>query len=63
MPSLVNGQCAHRWTGLGRCLELATETRELKRETTDDDVIYDVPLCRTHAEWFDQKPARVSTAK
>jgi hypothetical protein len=63
MPSLVNGQCAHRWIGLGRCLELATETRELNRRTTDDDVIYDVPLCRTHAKWFDQKPARVSTAK
>ena len=49
--SLANGQCAHRWPGLGRCLELATTTREIPR----GDVVYDVPLCRDHAWLFDSK--------
>lgn len=56
MPSLVNGQCAHRWRGHGRCLELATVTRELPR----DEVVYDLPLCPDHAEYFDQRAQRHS---
>lgn len=51
MPSLVNGQCAHRWRGMGRCLELATTTRPIDF----DSVIYDIPLCPTHASDFERQ--------
>lgn len=50
MGSLANGQCAHRWRNMGRCLELAITTRPLPRP----DVTYDIPLCEAHAEYFDQ---------
>jgi hypothetical protein len=60
MASLVNGQCAHRWHGMGRCLELATVTRPMQRDALKrDEVIYDIPLCETHAQYFDQRPQRV----
>jgi hypothetical protein len=55
MVSLSNGQCAHRWRGMGRCLKLATVTRPIER----DAVIYDIPLCETHAEYYDMRPQRV----
>lgn len=51
VPALGNGQCAHRWRGMGRCLDLATTTRPIPRS----NVIYDVPLCDGHAEHFDSK--------
>jgi hypothetical protein len=51
MRQLGNGQCAHRWRGLGRCLELAITTRPLAQ----GDVIYDVPLCEGHADHFDKQ--------
>jgi hypothetical protein len=57
MPSLVNGQCAHRWSGMGRCLELAITTRPV--EYKDLGVVYDVPLCESHSEFFDQNRVRV----
>lgn len=49
VPALGNGRCAHRWLGHGRCLELATKTREIRR----GPVTYDVPLCDAHDEVFD----------
>lgn len=52
--SLANGQCAHRWPGMGRCLELAITTRPVER----GDVVYDVPLCGDHAEFFDAARAQ-----
>jgi hypothetical protein len=54
MVSLVNGQCAHRWEGMSRCLELAIVTRPIER----DQVIYDIPLCEDHAEYFDKDAQR-----
>lgn len=54
LMSLANGQCAHRWPGLGRCLELAITTRPVER----GDVVYDVPLCRDHAGFFDAAKTR-----
>lgn len=50
MPSLVNGQCAHRWPNMGRCLELATDTRSV----TIRGVAYEIPLCPDHADYFDR---------
>jgi len=55
MASLANGQCAHRWPGMGRCLDLATVTRQLPHP----QVIYDIPLCAAHASYFDQERPRV----
>lgn len=50
-----NGQCAHRWPGMGRCLELAITTRPLDQSRyTEILAVYDVPLCGDHAEFFDQ---------
>jgi hypothetical protein len=54
MVSLVNGQCAHRRDGMGRCLELATVTRPIERY----QVIYDIPLCEDHAGYFDKDVQR-----
>lgn len=51
MRSVANGQCAHRWPGHGRCLELATTTRAIPK----GGVVYDVPLCETHADHFDKE--------
>lgn len=51
VPSLGNGQCAHRWHNMGRCLELATTTRPARRNY----VTYDIPLCEAHAEHFDRE--------
>lgn len=45
---LGNGQCARRRAG--RCLELATTTREVR--ICDD--VYDLPLCPTHAVELDE---------
>jgi hypothetical protein len=53
---LSNGQCAHRWPGMGRCLELAVTTRPLQIKGL---VIYDTPLCENHATFFDKE--RVSS--
>lgn len=53
---LGNGQCAHRWVGHGRCLELATTVR-LTPVTTNDasrGVVYYIPLCGDHARFFDR---------
>lgn len=60
MPSLSNGQCAHRWVGAGRCLELAVTTRPIRRwAETPHEVVYDVPLCAQHADVYDETPAKV----
>ena len=50
-----NGQCAHRWRGMGRCLELATTTRPIET----DYIIYDVPLCETHAADFGRQKVKL----
>lgn len=54
MPQLGNGQCAHEWRGMSRCLELATTTRPLYRGL----IIYRIPLCPTHADDFDRERIR-----
>jgi hypothetical protein len=51
MQSLVNGQCAHRWRGMDRCLDLATTTRPIEA----GEIIYDVPLCPAHASDFERE--------
>jgi hypothetical protein len=55
MVSFANGRCAHRWVNGGRCLELATATRPVQK----DNVVYDIPLCEDHTEFFDKKPAKL----
>lgn len=65
MGSLANGQCAHRWPGAGRCLELATTTKPLDRPAVSPmtgaevSVVYEIPLCEYHAGFFVGDPARV----
>jgi hypothetical protein len=56
MVSLVNGQCAHRWRAMGRCLNLAITTRPI---TMGDGVTYEIPLCPDHADYFDLRPTPV----
>lgn len=48
MPNLTNGQCAYRFTGANRCLELATTTRTIPAPG-EPCAVYDVPLCAAHA--------------
>jgi hypothetical protein len=59
MPDMSNAreQCAHRWYGMGRCPELAITTRPI--EYKDQGVMYDVPLCESHSDFFDQNRVRV----
>lgn len=56
MTSLVNGQCAHRCRGMGRCLDLATTTRPIEA----GDVIYDIPLCPAHASDFERERPKLT---
>lgn len=55
MQSLVNGQCAHRWRGMGRCLDLAITTRPIEA----GEIIYDIPLCATHASDFERERSKL----
>lgn len=53
--SVGNGPCAHRWPGMGRCLELAVTTRPIEHgSATEVLAIYDVSLCGDHATFHDQ---------
>lgn len=51
MPGLGNGQCSHRHTQAGRCLELAIMTRVWR--PPNSDVEYHIALCLDHAEYWD----------
>jgi hypothetical protein len=54
VPRLGNGQCAHRWRNMGRCLELAVTTRPIRW----DNVTYEIPLCEDHAAYHDRERIR-----